>query len=537
MKPNRILLGLLTAGLASLPAITVGQTTAAAADTSVPASELKPALKLEKIEVLGSRIRRLEGEGPSPVDTYDQDYIKATGAMTLADFLNYLPQNYTGIGAGRGSAPNELNPEFGQRTESGFPMSNLVLGGADSPPAQTGVSGVSLRGLGSGSTLVLVDGRRMAQSGGGNRSTTSQQGFVDLNTIPLGMIDHIEVITDGASALYGADAVAGVVNIVLKKNWKGRELTGNYKASEHGGGRERQVTFVSGFSAGKLRGSVSIDYYDRSDLKASDRPYSKNQDHRSILAGYTVAGVPVYGRDLRLNWGYPGVVQARTGTLNGINEAGGNDTRFAVIKSGTGATPTLASFNAVGPSSLGGASTIVRGNTSEFLDLIPESKRYGFSGNFTYSLTKLIELYGSYSFTDTRGLYSTQPGVTTASASTGFGNYATIVPAAYNPFGQDILVGMIHYEFGSTTQRSHTQAHNGLIGLRGSFRLNLAMGHGFQRAAPDLRPDHAQLQSRGHHGGARQSRSGAAVEPFCGRPRLRCHPSRDLRDHGRLSHA
>ncbi|MDB6114383.1 MAG: TonB-dependent receptor, partial [Lacunisphaera sp.] len=220
------------------------KTGALAVRKSVLAKTLTGALKLETVTVLGSRIRQTESEGPSPVTVYDQDYMRATGAMTLADFLNYLPQTYSGIAAGRGSAPNELNPEFGQRTENSFPLTNFILGAADAPPGQTGVSGVSLRGLGSGSTLVLVDGRRAAQSGSGNRSTVSQQGFVDLNTIPFGMIDHVEVITDGASAIYGADAVAGVINIVLKKNWQGNELSGSYKASEHGGGRERQATLT-----------------------------------------------------------------------------------------------------------------------------------------------------------------------------------------------------------------------------------------------------------------------------------------------------
>jgi iron complex outermembrane receptor protein len=136
------------------------------------------------------------------------------------------------------SARNRASPAF-----------NFVLGTAAAPPGQTGVSGVSLRGLGAGSTLVLVDGRRAAQSGNGNRGTDTRQGFVDLNTIPLGMVDRIEVSTDGASAIYGADAVAGVINIILKKNYTGTELSGGYKAAEHGGGRERTASVITGFSA------------------------------------------------------------------------------------------------------------------------------------------------------------------------------------------------------------------------------------------------------------------------------------------------
>ncbi|NBR58700.1 MAG: hypothetical protein EBT89_06025, partial [Opitutaceae bacterium] len=86
------------------------------------------ALKLETYSVLGSRIRQTETAGPSPVSSYDKEYIRATGSMTLSDFLNQIPQTYAGIASGRGSAPNELNPEFGQRTETSTPAFNLVLG-------------------------------------------------------------------------------------------------------------------------------------------------------------------------------------------------------------------------------------------------------------------------------------------------------------------------------------------------------------------------------------------------------------------------
>lgn len=466
-KLQRLGLPALTA-LAALSAL-LTSATAQPGNPSAKENEETKAIALEPVEVLGSRIRQIEGEGPAPVATYDRDYIRSTGALNLADFLNYLPQTYNGIAAGRSSAPNELNPEFGQRTETTFPAINFVLGVADAPPGQTGVSGVSLRGLGSGSTLILVDGRRVVQSGVGNRSSDSGQGFVNLNTIPLGMIDHVEVMTDGASALYGADAVAGVINIVLKKDWSGRELTTSYKGAFHGGGHERQVTLSAGFNAGKLRGMVSIDYYDRAPLKASQRSFSKNQNHTNIVATYDASGNPVYGRDLRLNWGYPAVIQARTGTLNGITEAGGNQTRFAVVRDGATGTPTLASFMAVGPGPLNSASGIQRGNTSGFLDLIPWTERHGFSGNFTYTINERLEAYGTYLYSNTRGLFESQPAVSSLATSSGFGNFATIVPAAYNPFGQDVVVGMIHYEFGSTNQRTRTKSHNAVVGLRGKF--------------------------------------------------------------------
>lgn len=466
----------------SLPlllATALGLGAAFAAETAPAASTVQ----MQEYTVLGSRIRRTDTEGPSPVSQFDQEFIRATGAMNLADLLNYLPQTYSGIGAGRGSSPNELNPEFGQKTETTTPAINLLLGVSDAPPGQTGVSGISLRGLGSGSTLVLVDGRRLVQSGTGNRGTDSRQSFVDLNGIPLGMIERVEIITDGASAIYGADAVAGVVNIVLKKNWTGSELVTSVKAAEHGGGQERAATLTSGFVRGRLSGSVGLDYFGRSPLKASDRPFSKNQDHRGIVAGTNnVTGAAVPGRDLRINWGYPALVQARTGTLTGVLDPSRNPTPLAVVPAGATSLPTAAQFIGLAPTSYNSttgapvytASGAWKGNTAPFLDLVPSSERYALSTQFKYRLGESAEVYVRISQTDVRGLFNTQPGVSSAASSTGFGNYNTTVPAVinglpnpYNPFGQDVLVGLIHWEFGSNWQATHSKTLSSVAGVRG----------------------------------------------------------------------
>lgn len=441
-------------------------------------------IKLERFDVLGTRIGQLDAIGPSPVSTFDRDYIRATGAMTLADFVNRLPQNYSGISAGRGSTPNELNPEFGSRTETSTPPFNFIQGASAIPATATGQSGVSLRGLGSGATLVLVDGRRVAQSSVGNSGTDSRQGYVDLNTIPLGMVDRVELITDGASALYGADAVAGVINIVLKKDWSGTELNGSFKGAFDGGGRERTVSLLHGFSYGKLRGSVSLDYYDRADLKANQRSFSARQNHTGILEGINpVTGAEVFGTNFLLNWGYPATVQARTGNLAGM-AVNGVATRVALTPEGLAANPsTTAGFVPVGPTgtaTLAFASRARQGNSSEFLDIIPPSERQGVSVRLTYSLPSNMEIYTNVLYSDVKGSFSGQPAVFGASASTGFGNFATIVPAAFNPFGQDVIVGMIAYEFGAVVQNTSTESYNLLAGIRGNFgqtwRWDLAVG-------------------------------------------------------------
>lgn len=474
------------AWLAALTTVATAQTVAPQAKPAAAAAEekktvatetLSPAMKMEEVQVTGSRIRRNDIEGPSPVNVYNQEYISSTGAMNLADFLNYLPQNYSGISSGRGSTPNELNPEFGQRTETSLPLTSTITGAADATPGQTGVSGVSLRGLGAGSTLVLVDGRRMVQSGAGNRSSDSRQGFVDLNGIPLGMIERVEVITDGASAIYGADAVGGVVNIILKKHWTGSELSGAYKGAFHGGGHERSSTLTTGFNSGRWQSVVSVDYYSRADLKASQRAFSKNQDHRGITAGTLIAtGAPFPGRDLRLNWGFPGVVQARTGNFTTLTLPDGSPARIALIGGGVTGNATLANFTASPPGSLNNTSGLTKGNTSSYIDIIPASERYGFSGRVTFRLSDKVELYARGNFADVRGEYYTQPAILSPSATAGFGAFNTTVPAVingvaniYNPFGQDVLVGGIFPEFGSTGQTTHSKTLMGIVGARGNL--------------------------------------------------------------------
>jgi iron complex outermembrane recepter protein len=487
------LASLLLAMSLALPPGVAQTTTASAPAASASATNEEGGtiglVRLEPVEVTGSRLRRLEVEGPSPVSIYDADFIRASGALNLADFLNLMPQNYTGVSAGRASAPNELNPEFGQRTETTTPAINFVTGASAAPPGQTGVSGVSLRGLGSGSTLVLVDGRRVAQSGAGNRGSDSRQGFVDLNTIPFGMIERIEMITDGASAIYGADAVAGVINIILKKNWVGSELTSSFKGAFDGGGRERSVSLTSGFAAGNLRGTVNVSYYDRASLKASQRSFSANQDHRDIVAGYNADGSPIFGRDLRLNWGYPAVAQTRSGgNFSNLTQPNGDPTRVAITPEGFATTPPLSAFTGAGPvppNTFIFATGQRRGNTAEFLDIIPESERHSFAANYTYTFSDRLQHYGSYSYSDTYGLFNGQVAVSASSASTGFGNFATIVPNAFNPFDQDVIVGMIHYEFGSIGQKTAGNAKSFTAGLRGklgeTWEWDLGFNHQQQR--------------------------------------------------------
>ena len=456
MKMNRLLLGLLTAGL-----IATGSTSPAQTTTTTD-----KAVKLEDFEVLGTRIRRTDVEGPSPVTTYGLDEIRDSGAMSLADFMRTIPQTYGGVGSGRNSAPNDLNMMAGQRTESGLPLTPFA-GASPSliAPVQTGVSGVSLRGLGSGSTLVLVDGRRVTQAGDKNRGSTTGQGFVDLNTIPLGMVERIEIITDGASAIYGADAIAGVINIVLKKSWVGTELNGQLKLSEHGGARERQTTLTTGFAGlkGRLRGTVSVNYYARDPLYASQRSFSENPDFRNQIQGYsTTTGLPVFGTDQRIQWGYPAVVQS-TATTGFVSIPG---VRVLAAPASSITTPAISAFErrlTNDPGQGTGATILAQGqritNPASWNELISSSDRRGFAANGTLKLFGETEGYSAYSFSDSRSLAK---GLPVYVSNVG-------VAATNNIFGEAIQFGMLLPQWGSIWQQTKTQTHTITTGIRGKL--------------------------------------------------------------------
>ncbi len=453
-------------------------------DSEKTALLTKP-VELPRYEVLGTRIRQTESDGPSPVSSYSATQIEATGALNLSDFLMTVPQTYGGISVGRNSAPSDLNLTYGQRNEGLVPLiPNPGASPTATVPGQTGVSGVSLRSLGAGSTLVLVDGQRMAQSPSANKDSQSGQGFVDINLIPLGMIDHVEIITDGASAIYGADAVAGVINIVLKKNYTGVELASSYKATQHGGGNEQQTTLTVGFTGdkGKFNGSIAVNYYDRGTLMASDRSFSQNPNHTAIIKGYTAAGAPIYGYDLRLQVGYPATVQATGGAVSGYFDA------FPGVKvvqtpTGSATTPALSAFIPKTTIPSGQTTLSYQGqnpyNEASSIELVPWAKRYGALGNFNYTLKNGIQISASGSVTTSEGVASTMLEYTTGTLP---------ATATTNPFNQAVTVAMILPGFGTLTQQTHTQDENGTISATGK------MGSTWKWNT-DVRVDHQTLHS------------------------------------------
>jgi outer membrane receptor protein involved in Fe transport len=219
----------------------------------------------EEIVVIGSRIARSgDFEGPSPVLTVDRDAIENSGFQNLQQLLEKLPVNGNGAFSTRGNNQDST---------------------------ANGAASISLRGLGADSTLVLVNGRRVAISSFAESVTTN---FVDINTIPVAAIERVEVLKDGASALYGTDAVAGVINIVLRQDYEGMEIAAGYGDVTSGSAAETTASAMWGTGDEDSNITMIFDYFKNQTLFNSERgPLgSANQTARGGLDQRSSRGFP-----------------------------------------------------------------------------------------------------------------------------------------------------------------------------------------------------------------------------------------------------
>ena len=197
---------------------------------------------MQRVEVTGSSIKRIASEASLPVQSFNQKDIKKSGVTTVTDFIQQIP------------------------AMQGFSVAADSVGGGGG-----GVTTASLHDIGAAYTLVLLNGRRLAPS---NSGTT-----IDLNSIPLAAIERVEVLTDGASALYGADAIAGVINFILKKGAAPLELNAKYSRPEEKGGASNSFSISKGFGDIDDDGYsifVSASHDEQKALKASQRSFARS---------------------------------------------------------------------------------------------------------------------------------------------------------------------------------------------------------------------------------------------------------------------
>ncbi|MFZ5843760.1 MAG: TonB-dependent receptor [Pseudomonadota bacterium] len=204
----------------------------------------------ERMEVVGSHIKRTDIEGPSPILTIDRDNIEKSGYNNLQQLLEKLPVAGTGTFSTQGNNQDST---------------------------ANGTAGISLRGMGADATLLLINGRRVSMSPFAQEIDTN---FVDLNQIPVSAIERIEVLKDGASAVYGSDAVAGVINVVLRRDFSGSEVSLGYGNTTDTDASEQTASFIWGFGDDKSHGTLILDYFNNNALMNKDRSFADSADQR-----------------------------------------------------------------------------------------------------------------------------------------------------------------------------------------------------------------------------------------------------------------
>ncbi|MEM9622176.1 MAG: TonB-dependent receptor plug domain-containing protein, partial [Pseudomonadota bacterium] len=216
---------------------------------------------IEEIVVVGSQIRGADIAGSLPVSVLSEDDMVLTGAVTGDELLRSIPQmGFVG---------------FNEAVTTGV---NAARGDVNS---------INLRGLGTGNTLTLINGRRMVLHPGTQTENRIPVVTTNANTLPVMGLERLEVLRDGAAALYGTDAVAGVVNYVLKDDFEGTEFNVRYGLSEGTDLDETTINGATGFSFndGRTRVMVSGTYYDKSGFAADERDYAETSDLRGEFAG------------------------------------------------------------------------------------------------------------------------------------------------------------------------------------------------------------------------------------------------------------
>jgi len=324
---------------------------------------------VERIEVTGSRIKRQDLENASPVTIVDSAQIEMSGVDNISDLINQLPA-ITGIT---------------NTTRAGSPTSSI-----------------NLRGLPDTATLVLINGHRAS-----NNADTGDS--VDLNVIPPAAIERIEILKDGASSIYGSDAIAGVVNIILKKRYEGFMVDYSYSSPADEGGERGSINLLTGISGDKGSLVFGANYYEQKAVYSRDRkptavtpiPSSAIPSGRATVSGYTSAD-------------------------DGSISYTGNPDDQTVLTRANGNTDLS-----------GYTSTWSPYNYQQVTSEVPDSERFSLFANGTYEITDTLTFNAEFLHSDTQILETWA--------------YAPIFSAfevgdlrwhennIYNPFGQDII--------------------------------------------------------------------------------------------------
>lgn len=410
-----------------------------AAESAQPGLAADETVKLEAFTVTGSNIRRVEAETAVPVMVVDASEMLARGGSTMADFIETL----------------------GMAEISGV---SEIASGAQSAKGDAAL--IDLRGMGTGSTLVLLNGRRMAPHAISMAENGVPSLAPSLNAVPRALVSRVEILRDGASAIYGADAAAGVVNNLVSRDFVGRGVTLRLSDTQHGGAGETNFTAYDSFKRDDTHLSLTFDHFRRDGLAARDRAFSRADDMR--LTGRLPApwnGLPItltnpdgttstvrnntFANTNAINqWGQwkRGFIQSDYETFVGSRPTGNLGISTSTTPPAGVATMTAAGVFYLMPTADGGVNfkqtapsknidspeNLTYANGNDWRMLIPNTQRTQFAAFLDRTLKNGRSVFGDFLFYHAHST-GRRPGVDIKDPA----DPGLYVPAAnpYNPFG------------------------------------------------------------------------------------------------------
>jgi len=365
-----------------------------------------------KITVIGSHIKRTGMEGPSPVVTLSAEDIASSGVTDIIGLFAKLPI------AGQGTFSTQGN---------------------SSDDTANGGSSISLRGLGADSTLILVNGRRVSVSPFAKGIDTA---FVDVNNIPIAAIARIEVLKDGASATYGSDAVAGVINIVLKDDFEGVEVSVKTGTTADGGGSENNVSIVWGSVSKKSSHTFIMDYFDREEILYADRYYSSSNNQPALRPNDPDA------IDFRSSSGFPGTIALASNPSNRMPDTFGND--------------VCAAEDIVGD--------LCRYDYGPHMSMVPSTRRFSYNYMGKYQVSTDVEIFtelnGQNARTITKGAAS--PSFNDLFMSADNPNHPFATDPAHEFFQQDLTMRRRLVDIGNRQKNTDSNYYRAVVGATGT---------------------------------------------------------------------
>ena len=302
-------------------------------------------VKIQRVEITGSSIKRLDNETALPVQTIRREDIDKSGVTTAAELLKNISANTAPLSDGASIT--------------------------DGTSGQRGFNGANLRGLGVSSTLVLLNGRRLA-----NFASPGDNAGVDLNNIPAGAIQRVEILKDGASAIYGTDAIGGVINFITRKDYTGVDLNASIAATQHGGAGKKTASISGG------AGSLASDRFNVFGVLDVQQLGSLRSSQRDFIAERPLAAtLPA----LMSSNTFPANIDISSAQRNALIAAGAlpaGSTRTRINPSAPGCNPPATVFAAAGP----GGPLACSYDYMQDTELYPESRKIGFIGRATFQV-------------------------------------------------------------------------------------------------------------------------------------------------------